>query len=374
MSQKSLAYINPELLRWAREQCGYSISEATKGDLSPEKLEKAEKGEDKLTFKQFLKLAKRYKRPPAFFYLNNPPEEELLYEFRTLKLKDVKYSPLLREQVLIIKEKRDLAVLHQKYDKDYNYEYINSITTELHPEKAAVKILNILNMDYKKRKKWKTDYDALNAWKNAVGSIGVLVFQISKISIKEMRGFSISEISYPTIGINRKDSPMGRIFTLIHELCHLMLKKGGICRMEEKDEKGSHIEQYCNSVTGAVLVPKEELLKHVRRHSEVWEDKELRKLKKIFWASNEVILRRLLIFNKTNKKFYQKKRKEWSKVRRSEREGGYEKVFEKVLRTHPHNYIEIVLNAVNENVITLHDVSYYLSMSLKHLDNLRQNL
>jgi len=375
MSQTSFAYINPEMLKLAREQSGFSLREAAGGDISPDKLEKAERGETQLTFKQFLKIARRYKRPPAYFYLKEPFKEDIIHDFRTLESKNVKFSPLLRDTILIIKEKRELAVKYQKYDKEYDYSYIKSIHIGLAIDEVANRIMELLDLHLIKRKKWKTEYDAYNAWKGAVENIGILVFQISKISINEMRGFSISEIPYPTIVLNRKDSPLGRIFTLIHEVCHLMLKQGGICRADEKDEKGSKIEYFCNAVAGSVLVPKEDLLIHVKNHySNKWEESELKKLKKIFWASNEVILRRLLIFNKTNKKIYQQKRNEWKKISGTRGEGGYERVYERVLRTHSQNYVKIVLNAMQENYITFHDTSFYLSMSLKHLDNLRENL
>ncbi|MFO8019055.1 MAG: hypothetical protein R6U96_10490 [Promethearchaeia archaeon] len=47
------AFINPKVLKWARIKAGYSIEEAAKSYVSPEKLRKAEKGEEHLTFKQF---------------------------------------------------------------------------------------------------------------------------------------------------------------------------------------------------------------------------------------------------------------------------------------------------------------------------------
>ncbi|GAH45492.1 unnamed protein product, partial [marine sediment metagenome] len=130
-----------------------------------------------------------------------------------MESKNVKFSPLLRDSILIIKEKRELAVKYQKYDKEYDYSYIKSIHIGLAIDEVANRIMDLLDLHLIKRKKWKTEYDAYNAWKGAVENIGILVFQISKISINEMRGFSISEIPYPTIVLNRKDSPLGRIFT-----------------------------------------------------------------------------------------------------------------------------------------------------------------
>ena len=379
MANSQLAYINPEILKLARKQCGYTIEQAAKSLLSPKKLEKVERGDEYLTFTQFLKLANRYKRPLAFFYLRKPLKEELLLEdFRTLESREVKFSPILIDTYKKIINKRDFAIKYQNFDKKYDYSLINLINIENKPEDVASIILNILKITMSQRKKWKNEYDALNSWKEAIENEGVLIFQVSGISVEyEMRGFSISELPYPTIVLNRNDSPLGRIFTLIHEFGHLMLKKGGICTARKKDEEHFEIERFCNAISGTVLVPRSELLKNQniehQDKTKIWEDYELDQLKKTFWASKEVILRRLLILNKTNKKFYQKKRDEWKKLPKPSKRGG-PPPYQKVLTGNSKNYIKIVINAMYEDKITKQDVSYYLDMKLKHLSKLEEKL
>ncbi len=379
MPQKGqLAYINPKILKWAREESGLTLKEASSSVLNQRKLENAEQGLDKLTFRQLILIAKKYRRPPGFFYLKNlPVEKELLNDFRTLDSVKVKYRPRLREQILKIKEKREFAVNFKTYSKKYDYSWINHISIKEKPEIIAKKILNLFNIKMEHRKKWKTPYDALNAWRNVVEKMGVLVFQISGILVTEMRGFSISEIPFPTIALNRGDAPLGRVFTLIHEFCHIMLKKGGICTIFEGDSDHFKVEKFCNAVTGAVLVPNDILIKSgiVLKHKtgEIWLPDELNSLKKYFWVSQEVILRRLLINNLTSNDFYQEKRNEWAKLIRK-KAGGPEKPYTKVLKTNSHNFIKIVLNAMYNNKINLVDVSYYFDMSLKHLKSLEKNL
>ncbi len=373
------AYINPEILKFARIQCGYTIEQAAKSYLSSRKLEKVERGDEYLTFQQFLKLANRYKRPPAFFYLKQPLREEILLEdFRTLESKEVKFSPILIDTYKKIIKKREFAVKYQNYDKKYDYSLIKMINIESEPENVANIILNILKITMSQRSKWKNEYDAFNSWKEAIENIGILIFQVSGISVEdEMRGFSLAELPYPTIVLNRNDSPLGRIFTLIHEFCHLMLKKGGICTIRNKDEEHFEIEKFCNSISGGVLVPKSELLKHqdidLLDRAKIWEEDELDQLKKTFWASKEVILRRLLTLNKTNMNYYQKKREEWKKLPKPSRKGG-PLPYQKVLTGNSKNYIKIVINAMYEEKITKQDLSYYLDIKLKHLSKLEENM
>lgn len=376
MSQTSIAIINPEILKWAREQCGLTHQEAVGSNFNPEKLEKAERGEKFLTFNQLLTIANKYGRNPAFFYLDHIPKEELIDDFRTPSSLKVKYSPRLRKAIINVKAKHILAKEFKNYDKEYDYSYVNLINLKSKVDNVAKKILALLNINLRERKLWRDYYSALKGWRRAIEANGILIFQLSNTDTSEMRAFSISETPFPVIALNRGDSPFGRIFSLIHELCHIMLKKGGVCRYNSQDEEYFKIEKFCNAVAGEVLVPKVSLLEHkfIKKHgsSDEWEERELNSLSKVYWVSSEVILRRLLTLNLTSKAFYQKMRENW-KGRQREKEGFGEKGHLKVLRTNSPNFIRIVLNAMYDNKILMTDVSYYLDMSLKYFNDVVKN-
>ena len=52
--------------------------------------------------------------------------------------------------------------------------------------------------------------------------------------------------------VNNKDDPRARAFTVIHELCHLVLEGNGM-------ETGPQTEAICNEIAGDVLMPREAL-------------------------------------------------------------------------------------------------------------------
>jgi len=131
----------------------------------------------------------------------------------------------------------------------------------------------------------------------------------------------------PVVVANIKDAPRGRIFTLIHELVHVMLAVGGICDLHDADE-----EAFCNQVAGAVLFPKEALLNStvLRQHprnNPVWSDIELQELSRKFGGSREAALVRLLTLKLTTQAFYERMRKEFLRIyqeqqaRKQEEEG-----------------------------------------------------
>lgn len=75
-----LAYITPEVIKWARETARYSIEDAAKYlKVSVKKLNAWETGAEFPTIKQAEKMAKFYKRPFAAFFLPEVPK------FLTLK-------------------------------------------------------------------------------------------------------------------------------------------------------------------------------------------------------------------------------------------------------------------------------------------------
>jgi Zn-dependent peptidase ImmA (M78 family) len=57
----------------------------------------------------------------------------------------------------------------------------------------------------------------------------VLVFQATRVDVKEMRGFSLVDVRLPVILLNGGDAHAGRTFSLLHELCHLIARDGGLC-------------------------------------------------------------------------------------------------------------------------------------------------
>ncbi len=376
MSQAEIAFVNPRILRWAREEAGLSLEEAAKSILHPDKLANVENEEDHLTFKQFLSISKRYRRNPSFFYLKEPPDESLPRDFRTIKSGEIQFSAELRHKIQVVIQKREFAVEFKAYDVEYNYSFISSINLDMDPQEVAEKILDQTKLGVQNRN-WKDKYQALNGWISKFEELGILVFQISGIEVQQLRGFCIPEIPYPTIGINRKDSQYGRIFTLLHEFVHLMLNTDAICTYNREDEKNFQIERFCNRVASLVLLPVREVENHpvVKDHDfrPEWSENELHQLQRTFWASKEAILIGLLDLNRTNQDYYQKMKSYWENLP-VPKKGGPESPADAVLRKNPKNFIKIVLSAMYESNITLAEASQILNIGVKHFRQLEEKL
>lgn len=388
---KSLA--KPELLAWARRTSGLSIeAAAAKLRIEPERLEAWEAGEKHPTIGKVRQAARIYKRPMAVFYLPKPPEEPpSIHDYRVLAGTEVKDSPALLLEVRKARYRRRVAIdlWRQLYGTIPVFEHKASLDDE--PEVLAQTVRSLLDISIEEQLRWKPDgYEALRSWKNAVEHQGVLVFQTATqgghgVTLEDMRGFSIVEQEFPIIVINSKDAVKGRIFTLLHELTHLLLHNGGVCGdvagYISPATEGEAIEVFCNRVAGAVLVPEQEFLVQDivadKRRAMMWDDHEISLLASRFSVSREVILRRLLILGKTTREFYSQKRKEYHAIysgRAKDKSEGGPKYFRIVIRNNGMAYTRLVMEAYYQEAITLSNVAGYLGAKISHLDSIEQEV
>ena len=306
---------------WARESAGFIKEEIVhKLRIKLQKLEDWEKGETHPTMKQLRKLGQIYKRPIAVFYLSKKPIDfKPLHDFRRIPgvigfQQPVRLNFEIRRAIY----RRQVAInlVEKLYGKSPKFKYKINVTEN--PEEIGGKVREILKINIKEQIEAVNDYEAFNMWRSAIENTEVLIFQSTSVSVSEMRGFSISEFPLPVICLNIKDTPRGRIFTLLHEFAHIMLEQSGICDLHESYKRSPNeqkFEVFCNHVSGATLLPKQTLLNEdmciKKTDKNDWTNDELIFLAKRFKISKEVVLRRLLICGLTTESFYRKKRQEF---------------------------------------------------------------
>lgn len=376
------AIINPEILLWARESAGFGVEEAAKkAQLKTESLSACERGEKRLTVIQLRKLSNVYKRPLAFFYLPKPPEPEIdssIQDFRRFNSEEEKnFSPELRIEIRKTKYRRE-AALEMFRDLEIEVPLFN-LKTSLDSSviETGSYIRKFLEVTQKNQTELKNDYEALNYWRESIESKGVLVFQAT-LDIDEMRGLSIAEFPLPIILVNRERVIKARIFTMLHELAHIMLRSVGVCDLETQ----SKIEVFCNAIAGEVLVPTEWLSKteiyNKNKREEDWNKESIWQLADYFSVSREVILRRLLTTQKISQSFYQSKRHQWlrdyekSLETETSKKGGFAPPYTDAISKVGKGFTRLVVNSYHQNKIGLTEVSDYLGVKTKHLPKIEQ--
>ena len=304
---KNIIKPNPVILKWAREQAGYTLKEITEKlqkkskKISYQDLIDFEKGIAFPTYSQMEFLAYQiYKRPLALFFFPKPPnsESDINRSFRTLSEPINKLSPQMRWTLrkarvmqLNLKELHENTKQEKKIFQDINFTSRSSIKS------MAQKTREYLNIDLNKQKKWKSASRAFTKWREALEASGIFVF---KDSFKEpdFSGFCLYDSEFPVIYINSKQTDSRQVFTLFHELAHILFKTSGFDPLDRSYFRGQlkdsnkKIETICNKFAGAFLVPDESLSPITYNKSAV-NMNNVDKWAKEYSVSPEVFLRRI---------------------------------------------------------------------------------
>ena len=375
------AFANPKVVAWARRMAGLDLEDAAhKVGAKAERLKAWERGELRPTITQLRKLSDIYKRPLALFFLDKPPADEATpRDFRRFDPEAAEpLSPELRLAIRDARARREAALeLFEELDeKPPRLELSAKLSDD--PERLGEQLRKTLAAGGTPPSG--DPRIVFNFWRAAAENAGVLAFQAVGVDVEEMRGFSISERPLPAVVLNIKDAYAARSFSLLHELTHIMLNRGGLCIFEEQGPQtdSQRTEVFCNHVAGAALLPASSLLREAevpaRRVSEMPESA-VGELARRYGASREAVLRRLVILNRIPLSFYRRRRAEYSReyqrVRREPRQGGFAPPYTMAVAKGGPLFTRLVLSAYDEERITASDLAEYLRVRLKHLDRIR---
>lgn len=377
------AIVKPELLVWARTSAGYAaVDAAHKAGVKLEKLEAWERGDARPTIVQLRELARVYKRPLAVFFLQEPPQDfQPPHDFRRLPQTSTPPSPPLLYEIRRAHYRRDVGMDLYKDAGDDPPRISLSATLDDDPELLADRLRQSLGVTFENQIGWKSEYEGLNQWRSVVEKLGILVFQARGISLDEMRGFSISDLPLPVICTNGKDSPPALIFSILHEFVHIVIRRGGLCDLDDQRHslpEEQRVEVYCNRVAGAMMVPKGVLLQEPlvlsKENASQWTDHEIRQLANRYRASQEVILRRLLLLGRITKGYYENKRDALHEFRGKRPKKGFATIEQRALASTGILFANLVLSSYYQERITSSSLSDLLDVKLRHMPKIEKVL
>ena len=381
MPKSVKALITPEVLKWARERrIKLEIDYAAKKlKADPERLEAWENGTEQPTFAQLKKIAKLYKTHISIFYLPEPPTDfQPLTDYRVLPEHlaiDEEQIYRLNANIVEAYERREMLIELYELLEQPTPEIMLNVEGGTDQKRAAEKITEFLAFNRAQLQQANDPYAALKFWKQTVEAKGVLVCQTSvnthlSVELETVRGFCIAQKPFPVVVVNPKDSPYGRIFTLIHELVHIALGESVIQNTDFEEENTPNldpIEVFCNQVAADVLVPENELLETV--NLEMLEE-DLPRISKFFHVSPEVIMRRLLTLRKISRRNYYMYRNHQLAMYRNApaRTGGAAPYHNRLLNTSGEYFARTAFTAYYEQKITRAELASVLSnCDTKHL-------
>jgi len=287
--------INPRILRWTREECGYSPAEiASRIRVDEDKYLEWENTGTGLSLNDLVALSKVCKRQMAFFFLPSiPPKTKKPTDFRNLEHALARLSDNTLMAIRRTNRFQDfLLQLHgtEYYRGKYSWltRYRESFAGQLDSEESSNWMRNVLDYPLEEQTAATDAETSYKRWRNSVEhNLGIHVFQFA-MPKTEAQGFSYSD-SFPYfITINNAYPATSRTFTLFHELAHIVKSQSALCKPDDTILRREEIsiEFDCNSFAGSLLVPAKEVMPANDKDT-------IYKCASRFKISSEVYLRRL---------------------------------------------------------------------------------
>ena len=386
MRTSTPALVNPTVLTWARQESGYPPEPvARRLNVKLERLLAWERGEKKPTVRQAQDLAKLYHRPFGVFFLPQPPAlPPLAAEYRRLPgVQAGVESPEFRLALRVMSQRREVAL---ELSEELGVRVVDfGFTAHLSETTAAVgaRLREALGITADEQLGWTSDWQAWRRWREAIETVGVLVFQFPKVSFTQARGVSLFKFPLPAIGINSKESsPGARSFTLLHELTHLALAAGNEERAalrETRDDAGwLEVERFAEEAASAALIPSEILsafLQKMNVSPDGWDLALMRSLASKFNTTPLAMATRLRAVGTLSWNGYNRWKTEWNRYLDSlPKRKGFALPVDKTLGRSGRPFAQLVLEALDMNRITAVQASRYLDLRFDHFDKLRNEL
>ena len=365
--------VNPEIIKWAIETSGWTAEELSKRlKVSEESIKTWLIGEKNPTLRQLENLAKYVKRPLSVFFLPTPPREKPLpRDYRMLPKKEGTFS---RETILAIRLARRLQKIAKSLLENLGISTkpnVRHVNIEDNPLEIARECRKDFGIDEEVQKKWRDAYETFNFLRKKIENLNIFVFQIS-MPVEDARGFTLADEEPFIIVINSKEKIEPRLFTLIHEFGHVLLKESGIDLPEEsltlfEKIEVNKIEKWCNDFASEFLFPRSVAKRLFEENRAVLFEKEtLRKLSRNYKISKTMILYNMVKLKYLPKEKYEERVR---KVQFIEKEG-FVPPDKRCLVEKGEKFISLVEANLEKGNITFDQALEYLGIKSRHYEKI----
>jgi Zn-dependent peptidase ImmA (M78 family) len=309
--------VTPSVITWARVRSGLSLEEATQTFRNIAAWED-EASDIFPTYPQLEKLAEKFKVPIAVFFFPAPPNVPPIGEtFRTLP--EAQFSDIPREVQTLLRKARALQLNLSELNDDVN-PADRLITRDLafpadvQVDEMAREVRAYLGVNIDQQQNWESDVAALENWRKILNNVGISIFK-DAFKVSDYSGFCLYDDIFPVIYVNNSTAKTRQIFTLFHELAHLLFHTSGIDTRQDNFlpvlvNDARRIEIICNEFAARFLVPEDAFARAFAGQLATEETAE--ELAAIFHVSRESIFRKFLDRNLIDQVAYRRAALRWA--------------------------------------------------------------
>ena len=368
--------INKELVTWARERAGLTVEEASR---KFRHITDWESGSLLPTYPQLESMADEFKLPIAVFFFPQPPHTPAIREsFRTLP--DVEFDRIPKSVRFMLRKAKALQINLAEMTQGVNpasRQIARDVRFEdnVRPEEMAARVRSYLGVTLQVQSNWRDDDVALKAWRSALQDVGIFVFK-DAFRTESFFGFSLYDETFPLIYVNNSSTKTRQIFTLFHELAHILFNTSGIDSpaegyIRDLPERDKRIEVLCNSFAAHFLVPEDALAQAATGLPH--DEESAGRLASRFHVSREMIFRMFLDRHWISQAEYRRAADRWAGQRQKGGDGGGggNHYWTKITYL-GREYISLAFRQYYQNRIDDAQLAEYLDTKPKNINTLEQ--
>jgi Zn-dependent peptidase ImmA (M78 family)/DNA-binding XRE family transcriptional regulator len=245
---------SPDVLRWARDFRRLSESDAAKIlGISEDDLRALEAGAVQPSLTLFETIAAKYRLPQSTLFRRTPPKEPAgPADYRTLG--GLAHKESFEFSVALSNVRALLTQLQRVAEDDGEFRPPDLPHYSAHDDPGALGEMERerLGTPYESQEEWADAAEAFRQWRRLIERQGVSVF-LQKFPLRDCRGFTLYEANKaPCVVVNKNEEfPVARIFTLLHEYGHLLIRRPGI----SDEDPANPVEAFCNRFAAGFLMP-----------------------------------------------------------------------------------------------------------------------
>lgn len=380
MGAKKIAYINCKMLKWARERSPIELEDIPIkiNGIKVEQVRRWENGIENPSITEAKKLADLYDIPFAALFLTNLPKSDntTYIDRRTYKDNlDIKISYELWKEINKLKSCREYAIEYIDTDKYKNI--LKSLNPDDSLEKIATDVRKLFNIETPFKNKTSYSNKAFNFFRNIIEKNGIMVLQIENVSISEIRGISLSYDILPIVAVNKSDSDRAKVFTLFHELSHLIRRTSNLC-LVDFNEREDKEEKNCNKLAAEILIPKE-TIENIIQNEDLRDDNIIEKIANRYAVSKFVVIKKLYDLKKIDFTLYKSKYdnflndfNEYKETKRKKDKKIIVTQDKKLISSSGKLFPKIILDAYYDGKISFGEVCNTLNINARYIDNVER--
>ena len=365
-------HIDSDILMGALTRAGISVNDPV---MSGSSLTEWMQGTKFPTLKQLEAFAQKVHIPLGYLFLDSLPVEETPIPFFRKGRQSNRFNLNVYDTVLMIQKRQEWLSEYLKANEFEVLSYVGAYRGQTVNEVVDA-LRNLLRLDADWAISCSDQRKALNKLTDSIEEVGVITSFNSivgnnshrKIEVDECRGFALVDKRAPFIFVNSGDCKAAQLFTLVHEMAHILIGFSAGYGVENIWKADSEEERLCDKVAAEFLVPQ------TLMNEDFWDVSQYTSVAKKYKVSILVIARRALDCGYITKEdffnFYRSYKRQAIVIKKASNGGDfYLTAIKRISKT----FVIHINNAVKSNQLLYRDAYMLTGLQGNTLNNLFQS-